>query len=145
MNKLLLTLLTTAAMITASAADYQYLTFEMTDGAKASVEAINLSLTFDGTTLKAGTETFILINLAKMYFSTNDETTGINTIQKGEFFDEQSGKAERKNDNSTEIYDLKGNKVSKDQIQRSAEGRLQGKKGVYIVKAKNGTAKLTVR
>lgn len=48
MNKLLLTLLTTAAMVTASAADYQYLTFEMTYGTKASVETTNLSLTFDG-------------------------------------------------------------------------------------------------
>lgn len=125
MNKLLLTLLTTAAMVTASAADYQYLTFEMTDGTKASVEAANLSLTFDCTTLKAGTETFILINLAKMYFSTNDETMGINTIQNGEL----------KIDNSTEFFDLKGNRVSKDQI----------RKGIYIVKTKNGTAKLTVR
>ena len=135
MNKLFLMLLTTAAMVTASAADYQYLTFEMTDGTKASVEATNLSLTFDGTTLKAGTETFILINLAKMYFSTGDETTEISQIENGEFFDEQSGKAERKIDNSTEFFDLKGNRVSKDQI----------RKGIYIVKTKNGTSKLTVR
>jgi hypothetical protein len=135
MNKLLLTLLTTAAMVTASAADYQYLTFEMTDGTKASVEAANLSLIFDGTTLKVGKELFTLTNLTKMYFSTGDETTGISQIENGEFFDEQSGKAERKFDNSTEFFDLKGNRVSKDQI----------RKGIYIVKTKNGTAKLTVR
>lgn len=125
MNKLLLTLLTTAAMVTASAADYQYLTFEMTDGTKASVETTNLSMTFDGTTLRAGTETFILTNLAKMYFSMGDETTGISQIENGEL----------KFDNSTEFFDLKGNRVSKDQI----------RKGIYIVKTKNGTAKLTVR
>ena len=125
MNKLLLTLLTTAAMVTASAADYQYLTFEMTDGTKASVEAANLSLTFDGTTLKVGTETFVLTNLAKMYFSTNNQTTGISQIENGEL----------KIDNFTEIFDLKGNKVSKDQM----------RKGIYIVKTKNGTAKLTVK
>ena len=125
MNKLFLTLLAIAAMVTASAADYQYLTFEMTDGTKASVEATNLSLTFDGTTLKAGTETFILINLAKMYFSTGDETTGISQTENGEL----------KIDNSTEFFDLKGNRVSKDQI----------RKGIYIVKTKNGTSKLTVR
>ena len=89
MKKLFLTLLTAAAIITAQAADYQYLTFEMTDGTKASVEAANLSLTFDGTTLKVGTETFVLTNLAKMYFSTNNQTTGISQIENGEFFDEQ--------------------------------------------------------
>lgn len=125
MNKLLLTLLTTAAMVTASAADYQYLTFEMTDGTKASVEAANLSLIFDGTTLKVGKESFTLTNLKKMYFSTGDETTGISQIENGEL----------KFDNSTELFDLKGNRVSKDQI----------RKGIYIVKTKNGTAKLTVR
>lgn len=125
MNKLLLTLLTTAAMVTASAADYQYLTFEMTDGTKASVEAENLSLIFDGTTLKVGKESFTLTNLKKMYFSTGDETSGISQIENGEL----------KFDNSTEFFDLKGNRVSKDQI----------RKGIYIVKTKNGTAKLTVR
>lgn len=125
MNKLLLTLLTTAVMVTASAADYQYLTFEMTDGTKASVEAANLSLIFDGTTLKVGKESFTLTNLTKMYFSTGDETTGISQIENGEL----------KFDNSTEFFDLKGNRVSKD----------QKRKGIYIVKTKNGTAKLTVR
>jgi hypothetical protein len=125
MKKLFLTLLTAAAIVTAQAADYQYLTFEMTDGTKASVEAANLSLTFDGTTLKVGTETFVLTNLAKMYFSTNNQTTGISQIENGEL----------KIDNFTEIFDLKGNKVSKDQM----------RKGIYIVKTKNGTAKLTVK
>ena len=125
MKKLFLTLLTAAAIITAQAADYQYLTFEMTDGTKASVEAANLSLTFDGTTLKVGTETFVLTNLAKMYFSTNNQTTGISQIENGEL----------KIDNFTEIFDLKGNKVSKDQM----------RKGIYIVKTKNGTVKLTVK
>jgi hypothetical protein len=124
MKKLFLTLLTAAAIVTAQAADYQYLTFEMTDGTKASVEAANLSLTFDGTTLKVGTETFVLTNLAKMYFSTNNQT-GISQIENGEL----------KIDNFTEIFDLKGNKVSKDQM----------RKGIYIVKTKNGTAKLTVK
>lgn len=125
MKKLFLTLLTAAAIITAQAADYQYLTFEMTDGTKASVEVANLSLTFDGTTLKVGTETFVLTNLAKMYFSTNNQTTGISQIENGEL----------KIDNFSEIFDLKGNKVSKDQM----------RKGIYIVKTKNGTAKLTVK
>jgi hypothetical protein len=45
------------------------------------------------------------------------------------------------NDNSAEFFDLNGKKVSKDQMRRLAEG----KKGIYIVKTKNGTSKLTVR
>ena len=131
MNKLLLTLLTTAAMVTASAADYQYLTFEMTDGTKASVEAANLSLIFDGTTLKVGKESFTLTNLTKMYFSTGDETTGIRAIG-------QSDNLQL--DNSSEIYDLSGKKIVNS---KSSNSKLPH--GVYIVKTKNGTAKLTVR
>ena len=42
--------------LTAHAADYTYLTFETTDGAKVSVEASSLSITISGTTLTAGSQ-----------------------------------------------------------------------------------------
>jgi hypothetical protein len=117
--------LATAAMVTARGADYKYMTFEMKDGTIISIEATNLLLTFEGTTLNVGTETFTLINLSKMYFSTGNETTGISQIENGEL----------KIDNSAKFYDLKGNKVSKDQMRN----------GIYIIKTKNGTSKLTIR
>ena len=121
-KKLLLFMLLIGSMAL-HAEDYTYLTFETTDGAKVSVSVSALSITISGTTLTAGDQSFTLSNLSKMYFSSSNETTGIVsfTIVDG--------------DDITEIYDLKGSKVSKDQMH----------KGVYVVKSKNGTHKITVR
>lgn len=106
------------------AADYTYLTFETTDGAKASVSVGNLTLSISGTILTAGSHSFTLSNLSKMYFSTSDETTtGIEEITNAAL------------DEATDIYDLQGHKVTKEQMC----------KGVYIVKTKNRTYKIVVR
>ena len=106
------------------AADYIYLTFETTDGAKTSVSVGNLTLSISGTTLTAGSQSFTLSNLSKMYFSTSDETTtGIEEITNAVL------------DEATDIYDLQGHKVTKEQM----------RKGVYIVKTKNKTYKIVVR
>ena len=103
---------------------YTYLTFETTDGAKASVSVSDLTLTISGTTLTAGTQSFTLTNLSKMYFSTSDETTtGISEVMKADL------------DEATDIYDLQGHKVTKAQMRR----------GVYIVKTKSRTYKMVVR
>ena len=126
MKKIILFMTMMVGALTAQAADYTYLTFETTDGAKASVSvASDVTLSISGTTLTVGTQSFTLTNLSKMYFSTSDETTGIETIDNGQWTI----------DNSTEIYDLQGHKVSKDQMRR----------GVYIVKAKNKTYKMVVK
>ena len=110
--------------LTAQADDYTYLTFETTDGAKASVAVENLTLTISGTTLTAGSQQFTLSNLSKMYFSTSDKTTtGIEEITNAAL------------DEATDIYDLQGHKLTKEQMQ----------KGVYIVKTKNRTYKMVVR
>ena len=110
--------------LTVQAEDYAYLTFETTDGVKASVAASSLTLTISGSTLTAGSQTFTLSNLSKMYFSTSDETaTGIEEITAATL------------DEAAEIYDLQGHKVSKDQMRR----------GVYVIKTKQGTFKLNVK
>jgi len=123
MKKLFLFLALMIGSLTAQAADYTYLTFETTDGAKVSVEASSLTITISGTTLTAGSQSFTLSNLSKMYFSTSDETTGIKAIS-----------AEELNE-ATEVYDLNGRKVQKDQL----------KKGVYVIKTKNGNHKIAVK
>ena len=102
---------------------YTYLTFETTDGAKVSVEASSLTITISGTTLTAGSQSFTLSNLSKMYFSNSDETTGIETLSVSDW------------NEITDIYDLNGRKVSKDQMQR----------GVYVIKTKSGTHKIAVK
>lgn len=120
MKKFLLSLLLLVAVLTISqAANYVYLTFETTDGTKTSVPVSSLELTISGSTLTVGGNAFVLSNLTKMYFSASDETTvtGIDTYLLEE---------------AAEIYDLKGNRVSK----------LQAKDGVYVVKTKDGNYKL---
>ena len=124
MKKLVVFLTMMMGTLAIHAADYIYLTFETTDGAKASVSVGNLTLTISGTTLTAGSQSFTLSNLSKMYFSTSDETTtGIEEITNAAL------------DEATDIYDLQGHKVTKEQM----------RKGVYIVKTKNRTYKMVVR
>ena len=124
MKKYLVLLMALVGALTVQAEDYPYLTFETTDGAKASVPVSSLTLTISGTTLTAGSQSFTLSNLSKMYFSTSDETvTGIEEITSATL------------DEATAIYDLQGHKVSKEQM----------KKGVYVVKTKHKTYKMIVR
>ena len=124
MKKIFILLTVLLATLTAQAEGYTYLTFETTDGAKASVAVENLTLTINGTTLTAGSQQFTLSNLSKMYFSASDETaTGIEEINSAAI------------EEATDIYDLQGHKVTKEQM----------KKGVYIVKTNSRTYKMVVR
>jgi hypothetical protein len=127
MRKLLLSLMVMMTMLTVQANDksYTYLTFETTDEAKASVEMASLKLTFSGTTLIIGTQSFPISNLKKIYFSTFDESgsTGIESVRTATI------------NESVTIYDLQGHKVTKGQMKR----------GVYIVKAKDRTYKMVFR
>ena len=102
---------------------YNFLTFEMTDGAKVSVAISSLTLTINGNTLTAGSQTFTLSNLSKMYFSNTDETTGIKETTSTTL------------EEAAEIYDLQGHRIAKEQMT----------KGVYIVKAKSKTQKIVVK
>lgn len=124
MKRLLFILMMMTGTLAMQAGDYPYLTFETTDGNKVSVSTESLTLTVSGTTLTAGSQSFTLVNLSRMYFSTSDEsTTGISETVTADL------------NEVTDIYDLKGNKVSKSQMQ----------KGVYIVKTNKGTFKMTVK
>ena len=126
MKKIILFLTMLVGAMAAQAGDYAYLTFETTDGSKVSVYvASDVTLTISGTTLTAGTQSFTLANLSKMYFTTSDETstTGISEVMKTDL------------DEATEIYDLQGHKVTKDLMRR----------GVYVIKTKQGTFKLNVK
>ena len=120
MKKLLLLLTALTATLTAHSQDYAYLTFQTTDGAKISVPASSLTINISGNTLTAGSQTFDLTNLSKMYFSSDNQSTGVSTLTSDDL------------DATSEIYDLNGRKVSTANLP----------KGVYIVKSKNGTCKI---
>ena len=111
--------------LTAQAGDYTYLTFETTDGAKTSVDVSSLPVTInlDNSTLTIGNQTFALADLSKMYFSTQSESTGIEEISSATI------------DDDAVIYDLLGRRVTKAQMRR----------GIYVMKTKQGTRKVSVR
>ena len=123
MKKFLLIMMALVGALIVQAEEYAYLTFETTDGEKASVAVSSLTLTISGNTLTAGSQTFTLSNLSKMYFSNTNETTAIEEITTATL------------DEATDIYDLQGHKVTKEQMKR----------GVYIVKTKSRTYKMIVK
>lgn len=126
MKSFILGILMMVGTLPTMAESYPYLTFELTDGTKVSVSVSSLTLTVNGTMLKAGSQTFTISNLSKMYFSSADETSGATAIDELTA-DDLEGK---------EIYDLNGHKLDSD---------AQLPRGVYIVKSKNKTCKIVVR
>ena len=126
MKSFILGILMMVGTLPTMAESYPYLTFELTDGTKVSVSVSSLTLTVNGTTLKAGSQTFTISNLSKMYFSSTDETSGATAIDELTA-DDLEGK---------EIYDLNGHKLDSD---------AQLPRGVYIVKSKNKTCKIVVK
>ena len=131
MKKIAMVSLLLVSALTTSAEGFPYLTFELTDGSKVSVDVTQLTLAISGNTLKAGSLSFTLTNLSKMYFSnTNETTTGIEDV------DEQA----LSDFSIAEVYDLNGRRILNGS---SMKGRLP--QGVYIVKTREKTYKMMVR
>ena len=122
MKKLLILFIAFIGALTVKADDtYPYLTFEMTDGEKVSVNTSSLTMSISGNTLTVGEQSFTLTNLSKMYFTTSDETsTDIKEITQDAL------------EEAIDIYDLQGHQVTKEQMKR----------GVYIIKTKKQTYKI---
>lgn len=124
MKKFALLLTVLAMGLTAHADGYAYLTFETTDGAKASVPIESMTLVVSGTTLTAGSQTFTLENLSQMYFSNTDESTTTDI----KLTEAMLGEA-------CEIYDMQGKKIAKSQVKR----------GAYIIQTTDGNYKMIVK
>ena len=125
MKKLFMLLAVAIGTLTAQAEndDYPYLTFETADGAKTSISTASLTINIQDGKLKAGSMELTIADLSKMYFSTSDETTGIKEVNTTTL------------DETADIYDLLGRKVTKDQMRR----------GIYVVKTKSGIRKVRVK
>jgi len=123
MKKILVFLSMMMGSLATFADDYPYLTFERADGAKTSISTASLTINIQDGKLMAGSMELTLADLSKMYFSTSDETTGIEEINVTTL------------DEKADIYDLQGRKVSKEKMRR----------GVYVIKAKNGVRKVNVK
>ena len=126
MKKIVLLFMALVGALAVQAEDtYTYLTFETTDGTKTSVDVSSLPVTInlDNSTLTIGSQAFALADLSKMYFSTQSESTGIEEISSATI------------DDDAVIYDLLGRRVTKAQMRR----------GIYVMKMKQGTRKVSVR
>ena len=127
MKKAALFIMLLAGTLSLKADGYAYLTFETADGKRVSVALTSLTLNLSDSELTVGTQVFALSNLTKMYFSVSDETaTGIASLPA-----EVAGES----DESAQYYDLRGQRVSRDQM----------RSGIYIMKTKNKTAKIFVK
>ena len=121
-------------VLTAQAADYQYLTIEKNDGTQQSLTAVGLTISYSATAMTATngseTTTIALSELNRMYFSNTKDATAISDI------------SSLQQDEEATIYDLSGRQI--------AEGRLSTvkpllRKGVYLVKQQGKTIKIQVK
>ena len=124
MKKLLMTVIVMTGILPALADDYSYLTFELTDGTKTSVSSTALTITIQNGKLMVGSQEFNLTDLSKMYFSFSDDSADVIKEVNRDDFEEV-----------TDIYDLQGRKVNEEQM----------KSGIYVIKTKKGTFKVSVR
>lgn len=104
----------------AYAVSYPYLTFETTDGAKASFPAEGLEISISGDVLTVKDAAYQISNLSKMYFSESDITSGVAANFATEVTE------------GSEIYAMSGNRVRKEQMHTSQTreilARIQGDK-----------------
>lgn len=124
MKRLLTMVVVITSMLHAMADDYSYLTFELTDGTKTSVSSTALTITIQNGKLMVGSQEFNLTDLSKMYFSFSDDSADVITEVNRDDFEEV-----------TDIYDLQGRKVNEEQM----------KSGIYVIKTKKGTFKVSLR
>lgn len=115
------------ATLSAWADDYSYLTFQSTDGTISSVAVESLTITVSNgkllATNAAGTKTFTLKELSKMYFSS--DPTGIESIENEKL----------RNGENEKIYNLSGQKMSNGQMKR----------GIYVIRQNGKTRKVVVK
>ena len=130
MKKLLITLFTFCIAYSSSAYDYQYLSFELSDGSVQSMSVADLTLTFsNGNLISSDGTTIPLSNLSKMYFS---ETSKISVISDDSFI----GKVD--------VFLTSGSKVGTFSTPEEAKSELP--KGIYIMKSEQGTIqKIAIR
>ncbi len=136
MKKKLLTIVSVLAVAASAFADnYPYLTFKKSDGTLVSVSVESLNMTFsDGKLVVSnGTEStsLTLTDLASMYFSTQDDATGIDNIPADIA------------DGNMEAYSTQGVCYGTFDNVESLKKSLPG--GIYIIKAKGKTYKVAVK
>jgi hypothetical protein len=133
MKKLFVTLLILTGALAIHAYEYPYLAFKTASGITQTVSVESLVITFSDGQLVAtnneGRQTFALNELSKMFFSEKNTTTGISTMETA--------------DESLEAFTIGGLFVGKFDTPNEAKSHL--KSGVYVLKSKNKTRKITIK
>lgn len=139
MKKILFSLMLTCAAGTAHADDYTYpyLVLVSDDGTQTPLAVEQLELTFsDGLLVAknaAGTQSFTLSQLRKMAFSDSPGVVdAINTID-----------AQSANDGPADIYTVSG--IHAGTFEHVGDAQAALPKGIYIVKQKDQTYKISVK
>lgn len=121
------------ATLSARAGDYKSLVFQTSDNATTAVDLSSLVITVSGGKLvitnTAGTQSFTLTDLSKMFFST--ATTGIKGVP-------TDGVSQ-----TLAVYDLQGRSMGSFKSVEAARAALR--QGVYVVKQGNKTYKIAVK
>lgn len=133
MKKFLIPTMALMLAMSASAETYPYLSFQTADGSIVSLKSDNLNLTIEDGKLVVqngeGSNKFVLIDLARMFFSKSTETaiTNLNT-----------------DINSTlQVYTASGVFLGEFDSERSLRRSVPS--GVYVVKANGRTLKMAVK
>lgn len=121
--KQILVLLFVIIGMQAYAGGFPFVTFETKGGSKASFPSDGLEIFISGDVLTVKGVTYRISNLDKMYFSEVNMTSGV-----PENFTTEEAK-------DSEVYDLNGNRVSKDQMHT----------GIYLVRDNGSTYKIVVK
>lgn len=131
MKKILLLTVFAILSVGAEAAQYDYLTFQQTDGTMTSVASVGTTITFgDGNakiTNGENTTTLSLSSLDKMYFAVTSGVIDVNAPTEGQIV----------------AYDLTGKEVGT--FRNMDELRSKLTKGVYIIKVNGKTKKIAIK
>lgn len=131
MKKILLLTAFAILSVGAEAAQYDYLTFQQTDGTMTSVASVGTTITFgDGNakiTNGENTTTLSLSSLDKMYFAVTSGVIDVNAPTEGQIV----------------AYDLTGKEVGT--FRNMDELRSKLTKGVYIIKVNGKTKKIAIK
>lgn len=134
MRKFLLLMMMLASVAVAHAGDYDYLLLVSKDNTSTAFLSSGLTITFSEGTLTVSsngeTQSFAVANLSKMVFGSNG-STGIQAIS------DEIGTGE------VSVYLLSGVLYGRYENFFVAKSKLQ--KGVYIVKSKSKTLKITIQ
>ena len=134
MKKLLLFLMFVMGMVGAKAYDYSYLTFEASDGSLVAVSVDGLTISVSDATLvvtpkgEDSSYTFVLSSLSKMYFT--DDATALQPLAAN-------------SDLEVKAYTTDG--ILLGPYANAAAAKAALGKGVYVLKTKSLTFKLSVR